>query len=713
MFAGNKITIQRLESGIVELSFDARNASVNTFNTETLSELKQALKKLSDSPDISGCLITSMKPTFIVGADIAEFSECFTRSPVELKQWLMATHELFSTLENLQYPTVSAINGMALGGGFELALATDFRVLAEDARVGLPEVNLGICPGWGGTVRLSRLIGVEAALPWMLQGKPQKAAAAFQAGAVDRVVPAGELRQAALELLGQAISGELCYTKKSMRKQEPENNCLTPNSGLTAIIENQNRRLDPDYPAAGAILNMVIQHAGLPFQQALDVEAECFVGLAQSETAKSLIGLFFNDQLLKKKARDWCEKAEPVKQAAVLGAGIMGGGVAFQSASTGTPILMKDIRDEALELGTKTAEKLLDKRIEKGRLDITGKERVMDAIHPTLNYSDFAAVDLVVEAVVENPDIKAAVLSEVESSVAESAVVASNTSTISIDLLAQNVKRPEMLCGMHFFNPVHLMPLVEVIRGSKTSDKAISRTVAYAMSMGKTPIVVNDCPGFLVNRILFPYFNGFNRLLLDGVDFQRIDQVMEQFGWPMGPAYLADVVGIDTMVHADQVLQAGFPQRMKHAGTVIMEELLAEGCLGQKSDRGFYAYGVSDSGRRYREPTALAKDLTVIHRQDNVQVSDQDIIDRMMIPLCLEAVRCLEDGIVDTAAEVDMGLIMGLGFPRFRGGALRYIQSVGLGEFCSRADRYSQYGALYEVTEGLRERMANARMFYS
>ena len=272
-------------------------------------------------------------------------------------------------------------------------------------------------------------------------------------------------------------------------------------------------------------------------------------------------------------------------------------------------------------MGLKTASKLLDRKIDKGRMDAAGKAVVMDAITPTLDYNEFGSVDLVVEAVVENPAIKAAVLADVEGSVPETAVLASNTSTISIDTLAESVARPEQFCGMHFFNPVHLMPLVEVIRGSKTSDNTVARTVAYATAMGKTPIVVNDCPGFLVNRILFPYFNAFNRLLIDGVDFQRIDRVMETFGWPMGPAYLADVVGIDTLVHADHVMQEGFPERMGHDAEVIAEALLAADCLGQKNGKGFYEYGVDENGRRFKEPAGQARELIAEREPSSVSTS--------------------------------------------------------------------------------------------
>ncbi len=709
MYKGQAVSLKSLDEGLVELEFDLQNESVNKLNNLTLKELGEAVRLLADSNDVKGLLITSTKPAFIVGADIAEFQDCFSLPLAELHSWIRSTLVIFSEIENLPFPTVAAVNNLALGGGFELALCADIRVTDKNAHVGFHEVNLGICPGWGGTVRLSRLIGIEEALSWMMSGRLQKAEYALSHGAVDRIAHTENLRDEALQLLHETIEGSVSYIENRERTQlRSRTNAVQ----IGKLREKLRKKLDPNYPAASSILDAVATHCLLPFDKALSVETDMIVALARNDAAKSLIGLFINDQILKKKAKAWTNQAAPVNQTAVLGAGIMGGGVAYQSASKGIPIIMKDIRDDALQLGLKTASELLDKQIEKNRLIQSDKEQVLQAINTTLEYSGFNKVDLVVEAVVENPKIKKNVLEDVEKVVPESAVLTSNTSTISIDFLAKGLSRPEKLCGMHFFNPVHLMPLVEVIRGSKTNDQTVARAVAYASAMGKSPIVVKDCPGFLVNRILFPYLNGFNRLLKDGVNFQRIDHVMEQFGWPMGPAYLVDVVGIDTVVHADHVMQDGFPERMGHDCETIIEALLAADCLGQKNGRGFYEYGVDENGRRYKNPAGVAQQLIADRVSDQAKVSDQEIIDRMMIPMCLETVRCLEDGIVESAAEADMGLILGLGFPRFRGGALRYIDTLGLEDFANKAEGNRQYGALYQLTDGFKERLAENRTFY-
>lgn len=315
----------------------------------------------------------------------------------------------------------------------------------------------------------------------------------------------------------------------------------------------------------------------------------------------------------------------------MLGAGIMGGGIAYQSAVKGTPILMKDIREEAIQLGLNEASKLLGNRVEKGRLTPAKMAEALNAIRPTLSYGDFANVDIVVEAVVENPKVKQAVLAEVEGQVKDDAILASNTSTISINLLAKALKRPENFVGMHFFNPVHMMPLVEVIRGEKSSEVAVATTVAYAKKMGKNPIVVNDCPGFLVNRVLFPYFGGFAKLVSAGVDFVRIDKVMEKFGWPMGPAYLMDVVGIDTGHHGRDVMAEGFPDRMKDDRRSAVDALYEANRLGQKNGKGFYAYETDKRGKPKKVFDATVLDVLKPIVFEQREVTDEDIINWMMV----------------------------------------------------------------------------------
>ncbi|MCO4758470.1 MAG: enoyl-CoA hydratase/isomerase family protein, partial [Oceanospirillaceae bacterium] len=335
MYNGQAVSLKSIDYGVFELEFDLQGESVNKLNNLTLKELGEAVSLLAEAKNVKGLLVSSAKPAFIVGADITEFQSNFALTAEELKAWINGTQKTFRALENLPFPTVSAVNGMALGGGFELALCTDFRVLAADARVGLPEVNLGICPGWGGTVRLSRLVGTEAALQWTMTGKPQKSQIALDQGAVDVVAAPEVLRQEALSVLHAAMAGEKNYAQNRERKHQPLVDSLAVRTELADLREKYGKKLDPNYPAAGVILETVVGHSTLDFPEALGAEVDGFATLAQSDSAQSLVGLFMNDQLLKKKSKRWCKQAAPVKQSAVLGAGIMGGGVAYQSASSG------------------------------------------------------------------------------------------------------------------------------------------------------------------------------------------------------------------------------------------------------------------------------------------------------------------------------------------------------------------------------------------
>ncbi|PAV26278.1 3-hydroxyacyl-CoA dehydrogenase/enoyl-CoA hydratase/3-hydroxybutyryl-CoA epimerase/enoyl-CoA isomerase [Tamilnaduibacter salinus] len=713
IYDGKAIKVKEIEGGIAQLNFDLEGESVNKFNRLTIEELGEAAGKLKDAKNIKGLVVTSSKDSFIVGADITEFTDLFAGPEEDLVANNLKANDVFNTIEDLPFPTVTAINGMALGGGFEMCLSTDYRVADNKAKVGLPEVKLGIFPGFGGTVRLSRLIGADYAIEWISGGSENRADKALNEGAVDSVVEADKLVEAAVAIINEANAGKLDYKARREEKQGK----LKLNAMESMMVFETAKgfvagKAGKNYPSPVESIKVMQKHAGLTRDKAIEVEAKGFAKMAKTNTAACLVGLFLNDQELKKKSKQWEKEANPVNLSAVLGAGIMGGGVAFQSALKGTPILMKDINQDGIDLGLSEAKKLLTKRIDKGKMKPDQMADVLNNITPTLNYGDFGNVDIVVEAVVENPKVKDAVLRETEDHIGENAILTSNTSTISIDTLAKNLKRPENFCGMHFFNPVHMMPLVEVIRGEKTSDRAVATTVAYAKAMGKTPIVVNNCPGFLVNRILFPYFGGFLHLIRDGADFQHVDKVMEKFGWPMGPAYLQDVVGMDTSKHAGDVMAEGFPDRMSHDSKTAIDVMFEKERLGQKSGKGFYQYELDKKGKQKKVVDEETYELLKPVVQQQNEFTDDEIIERMMVPLCLETVRCLEDGIVDTPTEADMGLVYGIGFPPFRGGALRYIDDLGVEEFVRIADKYADLGALYHPTDKLREMAKNGETFF-
>ena len=713
IYDGTAITVKLIEDGIAELNFNLDGESVNKFNRVTLEDLKAATAAIKGNSDVKGVLVTSGKDCFIVGADITEFGDAFKLPEEEIVEWILSGNEIFNAIEDLPVPTLTSINGIALGGGFEMCLSTDFRVMSEKAKVGLPEVKLGLMPGFGGTVRLSRVIGADNAIEWICMGAENRADKALKMGAVDAVVAPEALREQSIAMLKSAIAGELNYeARRAVKTGKGLLNSMESMMVFETAKGFVKGQTKGHYPAPIEAIKVMQKHHNLTRDKALAVEAKGFAKLAKTTESQALIGLFNNDQLLKKKAKEYDAIAKPTNKAAVLGAGIMGGGIAYISALKGTPILMKDIAEAGIELGLSEANKLLSKRVERKKMKPLAMGEALNRIRPTLSYAEFGDVDVVVEAVVENPKVKGIVLAEVEGHVGENAIVASNTSTISIDFLAKSVKRPENFLGMHFFNPVHMMPLVEIIRGEKTSDEAVATTVAYAKKMGKTPVVVNDCPGFLVNRVLFPYFGGFAALLKDGADFRQVDKVMEKFGFPMGPAYLMDVVGIDTGKHANDVMAEGFPERMKADFTSAMDVLFENGFYGQKNNKGFYTYVEDKKGKPKKVFDESILELLAPVLGEAREFDAEEIMARCMIPMCNEVVRCLEEGIVDTAAEADMALVFGVGFPPFRGGALRYIDTVGLANFVELADKYKDISPLYHVTDKMREMAANGESYF-
>ncbi|WP_297427540.1 fatty acid oxidation complex subunit alpha FadB [uncultured Acinetobacter sp.] len=713
--AGNAITVQMLTDGIAEFRFDLQGESVNKFNRVTIDDFQAAIDAVKADQSVQGLIVTSAKPTFIVGADITEFGTTFAAGEDAIVDWVLALHKTFNAFEDLDMPKVAAINGVALGGGFEMCLVCDYRVMSDKAQVGLPEVKLGLIPGFGGTVRLSRVIGVDNAIDWIATSAPRKGAAALKEGAVDAVVAHDQLQDAALDLVKQAINGRLDWKAKRQEKLEPVKlNAIEQIMAFNAAKAVVFAKAKPSqYPAPKLLLDALEKGSSLKRDEALTEEAKAFAKAAITAQSEALIGLFLNDQVVKKTSKKYEKGAHPVKQAAVIGAGIMGGGIAFQAASKGTPIIMKDIGNPQLALGMEEATKLLTKQVERKKMKPLQMGETLARIRPTLGYDEFKDVDIVIEAVTENPKIKDIVLRETESKVGSNTIIASNTSTISITRLAEGLERPENFVGMHFFNPVPLMPLVEVIRGEKTSPEAIATTVVLAQKMGKTPIVVNDCPGFLVNRVLFPYFGAFDQLVRDGADFQQIDKVMHNFGWPMGPAYLMDVVGIDTGVHGAEVMAEGFPDRMKPDFTGSIELLYKANRLGQKNDVGFYKYELDKKGKKAKTVDPTAYDIIAPSvAAEKREFDEHEIIDRMMVTFCNETVRCLEDNIVATPAEADMAMIMGVGFPAFRGGPCRYIDQLGVAEYVALCDKYAHLGKGYEAPQMLRDMAANNKKFY-
>ncbi|WP_417881488.1 fatty acid oxidation complex subunit alpha FadB [Vibrio sp.] len=714
IYQHTSLHVKELQDGIAQLTFSAEG-SVNTLNSKTLTALNEAIDAIKAQPGITGLILSSDKSAFIVGADIKEFLGLFAKPAEELDHWVKYANDIFCKLEDLPFPTLSAIRGFALGGGCELILSSDLRIGDNTAVIGLPETKLGIIPGFGGTVRLPRVIGADNAMEMIATAKQQKANEAIKLGLLDAIVDSEQLETSAITTLKQAIDGKVDW--QARRQQKTSALSLSKIEALMSFTMAKgmiSAKAGPHYPAPIASVKAIEEASTSSRDEALDIERKYFVKMAKTEVAQSLIGLFLNDQYIKGIAKKAGKNSQKTERAAVLGAGIMGGGIAYQSASKGVPVLMKDIAQASLDLGMTEASKLLNKQLERGKIGGFKLSKILSSITPSLHYAGIEQADVVVEAVVENPKIKAAVLAEVEQHAKEDAIIASNTSTIPINQLAKAVKRPENFCGMHFFNPVHRMPLVEIIRGEHTSEDTINKVVAYAAQMGKSPIVVNDCPGFFVNRVLFPYFGGFSLLMRDGADFTQIDKVMERkFGWPMGPAYLLDVVGIDTAHHAQAVMAEGFPERMGKEGRDAIDALFEADKYGQKNGSGFYTYSVDRKGKPKKifeqGVLSLFEGITAT-KQD---FSDEEIINRTMIPMINEVVLCLEEGIIASPQEADMALIYGLGFPPFRGGVFRYLDSVGLQNYIQAASQYSDLSPMYRVPQLLLDMAEKGDTFYA
>jgi 3-hydroxyacyl-CoA dehydrogenase/enoyl-CoA hydratase/3-hydroxybutyryl-CoA epimerase/enoyl-CoA isomerase len=681
-YSGNCIELKTLEAngsdaGLIELVVNLKKESINKLNSETLKEVGEAIAKIP--PTSKGLMISSGKDAFLAGADITEFLDHFKKPEAELKNWIAMGQSLFSKLEDFPGPSVAVVSGFALGGGMEFALTCDFRIASIGSKLGLPETKLGIMPGWGATVRLPRLIGLDPALEWITSGNQYDADAALKFGAIDAVVAATDLRAAGTNLLLSCLKGDLDWQSRRKEKQVPmplnsteKTMAFTINKGAVFAMAGKN------YPAPVLVIDTIEKSFSLNRDEAMDCEAASFAKISKTPSAQAMVGNFLADQAVKKKAKGLKSLTAPVTQSAVLGAGIMGGGIAYQSAVSKVPIFLKDIRPEALTGGMKEATVLLDKQIQRGKATALSMADTLSKITPTLKQDDLKAANFVIEAVTENEAVKIKVLQEMEATLNDTAFLTSNTSTISITGLAEKLKRPEQFCGMHFFNPVPKMPLVEIIRGKKSSPATIATAVQYALTMGKTPIVVNDCPGFLVNRVLFAYFTAFNQLVAAGVDFARIDQVMEKWGWPMGPAFLLDVVGIDTAHHASDVMAKGFPDRMSLKPEYSVVKLYEAKRFGQKNGKGFYQYSVDAKGKPKKE---INPEIYSVLGQDpkafNTTITDAEIIDRLMLAFIAESAHCLEENIVEEAYELDLAMLTGLGFPPFRGGPCRYADSIG------------------------------------
>ncbi|HKA37381.1 MAG TPA: 3-hydroxyacyl-CoA dehydrogenase NAD-binding domain-containing protein [Thermoanaerobaculia bacterium] len=701
------------EDGLAVLTFDRPGEKVNVFSREVFEELAEVLLKLARDSRIKGLLVRSGKTdSFIAGADVREF---VSLPADQIREGSARGQALFEQLARLPYPTAAAINGTCLGGGTELALACDYRVMSDSpkAKIGLPEVRLGIFPAWGGCTRLPRLVGLQNALDLILTGKQLDARRARKVGLVDEAVPA-------------AIFDEFArhFAREKMGRRKPRPGRRGPGGVSSWALEGNpvGRRVlfkaardkilettGVHYPAPLEALAVVEESYGLPIEAALEIENQRIANVFGGEVQKNLLAIFFWTEQIKKEngVEDPAVAPRKVTRAGVLGAGVMGGGIAQLAAEKAIPVRMKDIDPAALAHGFKAAAAVFRQAVEKRKMKPREMGNSMGLISGTLDYTGFGRCEVTIEAVVEKLGVKRAVLKEWEAVVPEDAIFASNTSTLPIAEISAGAVHAGRVAGMHFFNPVHRMPLVEVIRGPRTSDECVATVFAFARALGKTPVVVRDSPGFLVNRILAPYLSEAVRLVREGCAIEDVDRVMTDFGMPVGPLALLDDIGLDVAVKAGEVLQAAFPSRMKAGGD---EALVAAGRLGRKNEAGFYDYKEGKRG----DPSDDAYAALGVARPKMSLLPSVEIENRLVFAMINEAAFCVADRIVASPEKLDLAMIFGTGFPPFRGGLLRYADEVGLVRVLAiLEDLAARVGSRYEPAPLLHEMSAAGAKFHA
>ncbi len=668
------------------ITFDDPTRSLNVLSepvmkrfAETIDEARTAARDAR----VRAVVIRGKDKSFIAGADIEVIGR--VENPDLAEAQIRLGQAIFSNVTALPVPTVAAVHGLCVGGGVEMSLSCDYRVLSDSDRttMSLPEVQLGILPAWGGTTRLPRLIGLQAALDMLLTGKRVRASKAKRIGLASAVVPAPIFQEAVrdftLGLIGE--KGAPRTRKRSFVQRALDD---TP-PGRRVVLHTARKKVlqqtGGHYPAPLAILDILGQTLSKSVEEGLAAEAREAASLLVGAVCKNLVHVFHMREASRKgTGLPTGSSAEPrsISKVGVLGAGVMGGGIAHLTASRGIESWMKDIEHEAVTGGLQHARGLFDKAVKRRRMNVREATQAMESISGGVEYHGLSGSDVVVEAIVEKMEVKKAVLAELEDHVSADCIIATNTSSLSVEEMASALSRPERFCGMHFFNPVHRMPLVEVIRAPGTSDEAVATIYRLALDLGKVPVVVGDGPGFLVNRILGPYLNEAGFLLSDGASIEMIDRVAKRFGMPMGPLRLVDEVGIDVSSHAGASLHGALGDRLTPAPALL--ELGRTGRLGKKGGLGFYRYedgkdkGIDDS--IYAElpsvPTPGASEAGTIAGADGERVVRR----RLVLAMINEAARILGDGIAASAADVDLAMIMGTGFPPFRGGLLRFADTL-------------------------------------
>jgi 3-hydroxyacyl-CoA dehydrogenase / enoyl-CoA hydratase / 3-hydroxybutyryl-CoA epimerase len=687
-----QITTQKLGSSeIAVLTFDLPNEKVNKLSTPVMTELKSHIEKLKSS-SYKMVVFKSAKPKiFIAGADIEEIRELKTKEQVE--KAVSQGQEIFNMIEDLPMPTMAIVAGACAGGGCEMILACDYRIATDEAstRIGLPETQLGILPGFGGCIRLPRVVGLQAALDIILAGKLVNTKKALKIGLIDFAIHPNLVENFANAQIEKIIAEGALKRRKKFRPRGVVGKLL---EGLLSGVvfgkaqEGVLKATKGHYPAPIAALNVIKKTYGMGDRaKALQIELDYFCECAVTDISKNLIHVFYLTEMVKKQSgvTNSNVKGKPVKHLGVLGAGTMGGGIAYVAADKGIAVRVKDISIEANAKALKHARDLWAKLMKKKIIDSYQFTQKMSLVSTTVDFSGFKTIDLTVEAIVEDMGIKQKVIAQTAAQMRDDAVLVTNTSSLSVNEIAKGHPRPEFFAGMHFFSPVHKMPLVEVIRGEKSSDETIATVFELAKKMGKMPVVVKDGPGFLVNRLLLPYMAEAAFLLAEGMAVEKVDKAyVNIFGMPMGPFELMDSVGLDVCVKVLNIFKKAYPDRIEMPA--LMEKLEKnKSRMGQKTNLGFYKY---DDGRKGEVDQSIYSELGVSTPSN--PYSDQECIERGVFSMINECCIALDqDKIVETPNEVDLAMIMGTGFPPFRGGLTKYADSLGAEYVLNQLQKYA------------------------
>jgi 3-hydroxyacyl-CoA dehydrogenase/enoyl-CoA hydratase/carnithine racemase len=715
------LAVERQAEGTFVLTFSVPGHAQNVLSQEVFAELARALDDIAAGPPPRVLVVRSAKPgSFFAGADIERLERLHAVGRAEVERLCDAGRAAFNRLCGSPWPSVAVVDGACLGGGLELALACDLRVATDATHtlLGFPEVKLGLLPGWGGTVRLPRLIGPGPAVEMMASGEPVGGEMAARIGLVDACVPVAAAEESARRLAAAAAARGSHLARRELRRPPlaPEEREFLEATSAAVILG----RSGGHYPAPLTILQTVLEGCETSVDEAARAESSAFAALAASPVSRQLIRVF---RLGERNRRDsgldhpvqpvqpaaapaqtaaGRPVAEPVAVArpAVIGAGIMGAGIVASHLRAGFDVTLVDVQAEALARSVAT---ILDEAAwdrSTRRADAARAVALAGGLHTGTRMAVIADADLVIESVLERTDVKRQVLAEIERTVGPAAVIATNTSTNPIAKLAESLRDPARFCGIHFFNPVRRMTLVEVVRGPATSDATVATAVAHVKRLGKCPVVVRDSPGFLVNRVLMPYLHESVEMLRAGVDQQRIDRVARGFGMPMGPLELYDMIGLDTAFYAGLVLDDAYGDRIE--ASPLIPALVKSGRLGRKSGAGFYRYRPGGGQRaRIERPDEEVPRLIEPYRLPARETSDATIADRLFLPMLLEALRALDEGIVRDGRDVDLAVIHALGFPPFRGGLLAWGDSLGAAEVVRRLEPLADLGVRMHPTPRL------------